>query len=173
MSKTQARWINYDTSLTAVGNSLSVRLSSNSLLQKTAEGVQLDSAKVILPTGETAFTANQSLSGFKITDVGTPTDNNDGVNKVYVDTLLATSCKKEALVVANNKVNTSHPPLSGADGIVNYSTVRYRNGSNVAYSEVEIDTSDATGKTFTLVDIVSGSWDGFSVTIQYIYRPTA
>jgi len=78
--------------------------------------------------------------------------------------------KLETLVVSANKIVLSKAPKSGVNGIMNFATVRYIDGSGVAYdAPVFIDGSDVSGKTYTISVDTSGQWDGFSVSIQYLY----
>jgi len=78
--------------------------------------------------------------------------------------------KLETLIVSANKIVLSKAPKAGINGIMNFGTVRYVDGSGVAYdAPVFIDSSDASGKTYIISVDTSGQWDGFSVAIQYLY----
>jgi hypothetical protein len=48
-------------------------------------GAGFAATSVILAGGSVAFTADQSLGGFKVTNLGTPTAGTDGATKAYVD----------------------------------------------------------------------------------------
>lgn len=54
-------------------------------------GIQLSklAEAVVQADGGQAFTANQSMGGFRLVNLGTPTAGNDAVNKTYVDDLVA------------------------------------------------------------------------------------
>lgn len=60
------------------------RLASNLGLALTQLAVGAD---IILRDGSIAFTNNQSMGGFRLTNVGTPTANTDAANKAYVDSV--------------------------------------------------------------------------------------
>lgn len=53
----------------------------------TAAGgaTSIDTSPFIRKDGTVVFTADESMGGFKLTNVGTPTANTDAANKVYVD----------------------------------------------------------------------------------------
>jgi len=71
---------------------------------------------VIEADGGTPFTANQSMGGFKLTNVGTPTVGTDAANKDYVDNAVAGLSWKDSVRVATT-ANTALSGLLTIDGI--------------------------------------------------------
>ena len=69
--------------------------------------------------GTVPFTADQSMGGFKLTNVATPTSGTDAVNKNYVDGLIEGIKPKEAVQVATDANIT----LSGLQTIDGYTTL--------------------------------------------------
>ncbi len=61
---------------------------SSQILSVSIDKTRVDST-IIRADGVNAFTADQSHGGFKLTNLGTPTTANDGVNKAYADSLKA------------------------------------------------------------------------------------
>lgn len=81
-----------------------------------------DAANFILRGGTIPFTADQSMGGFKLTNVGAPASGSDAANKTYVDGLIAglnSIFDSKASVVAASTVNitTSNPATSTFDGV--------------------------------------------------------
>lgn len=76
----------------------------------------------------------------------------------------------ESLIVAANKIVLTSAPKGGIGGIMNFATVRYTDGSGIAYdAPVSVDVSDLSGKTFVISVDVSNEWNGNSVQVQYLY----
>lgn len=73
--------------------------SANNELQSDIDTRALDSA-VIKKNGSVAFTADQSMGGFKLTNLAAPTSGSDAATKDYVDNALEGLKPKEAVRVA-------------------------------------------------------------------------
>lgn len=71
---------------------------------------------VIEADGGQAFTANQSMGGFKLTNVGTPTVGTDAANKDYIDNAIAGLAWKDSARCATT-ANTALTGLLTIDGI--------------------------------------------------------
>jgi len=99
---------------------LDVLLINNSDIDATAaiaSSKLADGANFIKKDGSVAFTANQSLGGFKLTNVGTPTSSTDAATKAYVDSIAQGLSVKTAVRVATTAdITLSGIPLS-IDGI--------------------------------------------------------
>ena len=78
-----------------------------------------DSANFILRTGTIPFTADQSMGGFKLTNLGTPVNPNDGVRLIDLQNNQAGLSGKESARVAT----TGNITLSGAQTIDGISIV--------------------------------------------------
>ena len=74
---------------------------TNSQISTTA-GIELTKLEktVIAADGSNVFTADQSMGSHKITNLATPTDDNDAANKAYVDSVASGLDVKEAVRVA-------------------------------------------------------------------------
>ena len=72
----------------------------------------------------------------------------------------------ESLVVSGNTITLSHAPKNGINGVMNFGTVRYVDGSGIAY---DAPIASITGTTATISVDTSGQWDTFSVQVQYMY----
>jgi len=111
------------------------QLDGNISLSELAEAV-------IQADGGQAFTANQGLGGFKLTNVGAPTDGGDAANKTYVDNKVSNTQWKTPVDVPNlisDADQSGAPPVgpSGGDAyIVNNWGVSYNNGDLVEYDGV-------------------------------------
>lgn len=66
---------------------------------------------VVLADGTIPFTADESMGGFKLTDVGTPTGAQDAATKAYVD---AVAAGPHALLSATHTDTTAATPSQGA-----------------------------------------------------------
>jgi hypothetical protein len=83
--------------------------------------------------------------------------------------------KKEFVTINKDKIKLTYAPISGLDGVGNFGLVRHFDDSIedelvVHDAEIELDTSDETGKTFIIKDL-GDKWDTKSVLIQYQYCP--
>lgn len=87
----------------------SVFAAASIALSKLAEAV-------IEADGGQAFTANQSMGGFKLTNVGTPTVGTDAANKDYIDNAIAGLAWKDSVRIATT-ANTALSGLLTIDGI--------------------------------------------------------
>jgi len=71
----------------------------------------------IYANGTRAFTANQSMGGFKITNLGTPGGVNDASNKGYVDSTVATNTQNGAYKINVLVMSTANLTLFGEQTI--------------------------------------------------------
>ena len=104
-----------------------------SAIQTQLNAKALDSV-VIKKDGSVAFTADQSMGGFKLTNVATPVASTDGANKAYVDGI-AQGLDAKASVRAATTANIT---LSGAqtiDGVAVVATDRVLVKSQTAPAE--------------------------------------
>lgn len=85
-------------------------------LQSDVDTRALDSA-VIKKDGSVAFTADQSMGGFKLTNVGAPTTGSDAANKSYVDNALEGLKPKAAVRVATTAAGTLATSFEDGDTI--------------------------------------------------------
>lgn len=81
-----------------------------------------DGANFIKRDGSVAFTGNQSMGGNNITNLATPSGNNDAANKAYVDTAVAGlnsifDSKPSAKAATTGNINLSNPGTSSFDGV--------------------------------------------------------
>ncbi|HRA92205.1 MAG TPA: hypothetical protein PLR79_08575, partial [Acinetobacter sp.] len=104
MSNTQIRGANNGTGTSQIKaasiSNADIHASAAIALSKLAEAV-------IQADGGQAFTANQSMGGFKLTDLGTPTASTDAVTKAYVDGVSAGLDYKEAVRLATTAAITA------------------------------------------------------------------
>lgn len=94
---------------------------------KVAAGANIASSKLadggnfIKKDGSVGFTGNQSLGGNLITNVGTPSGNNDAANKAYVDTavsnLSAIYKYRNVRAATTGDITLSNPGTAVFDGI--------------------------------------------------------
>jgi hypothetical protein len=145
MSQILSKWIvKAPTSMeTAVDGSLAVKLAAANAIEATVDGLIVKAAGIqtahvadaaiteaklanqfVRTDGVNTFSANQSLGGFKLTNVATPTDGTDATNKSYVDARLAGLTWKDATVAAT----TANITLSGLQTI---DTVAVKAGDRV------------------------------------------
>jgi hypothetical protein len=85
-------------------------------LQSDVDSRALDSA-VIKKNGSVAFTAAQSMGGFKLTSLAAPTAASDAANKGYVDSALEGLKAKEAVRVATTVAGTLASSFEDSDVI--------------------------------------------------------
>lgn len=95
---------------------------------KIAAGAGIASSKLadgmnfVNKDGSVAFTGNQSLGGNLITNLATPSSNNDAANKSYVDTQISNlnslfDSKPSAKAATTGNINISNPGTSTFDTI--------------------------------------------------------
>ena len=104
-----------------------------------------DGANFVKKDGSVAFTADQSLGGFKVTNVGTPTSNSDAATKAYVDSVAQGLSTKTAVRVAT----TANITLSGTQTIDGVSVIA---GDRVLVKNQTTTTQNG------VYDVASGSW---------------
>lgn len=85
-------------------------------LQSDIDGRALDSA-VIKKDGSVDFTADQSMGGFKLTNLATPVASSDAANKNYVDSVAEGLKPKAAVRVATTVAGTLSTSFEDADVI--------------------------------------------------------
>jgi hypothetical protein len=133
--------------------------------------------RAIVKDGSVAFTAAQSMGGFKLTNVAAGTASTDAVNKGQMETAISSQANVtgnlSAVVTADGKVVFSKKPIGGVEGIA-FGVVRVFGVDGVAsaYDEVEVtlDSSDAEGKTFTLAS--SEDYSTLTAKAFVLYNPT-
>jgi hypothetical protein len=133
--------------------------------------------RAIVKDGSVAFTAAQSMGGFKLTNVATGVAGTDAVNKTQMETAISSQANVtgnlSGVVTAEGKVVFSKKPIGGVEGIA-FGIVRIFGvgGVAAAYDEVEvsIDSSDATGKTFNLA--TSEDYSTLTAKAFVLYNPT-
>jgi hypothetical protein len=95
---------------------------------KVASGANIASSKLadggnfIKKDGSVAFTGNQSMGGNAITNLATPSGNNDAANKAYVDTQISGlnsifDSKPSARAASTGNVTVSNPGTASFDGV--------------------------------------------------------
>ena len=104
-----------------------------------------DGANFVKKDGSVAFTADQSLGGFKVTNVGTPTSNSDAATKAYVDSVAQGLSTKTAVRVAT----TANITLSGTQTIDGVSVIA---GDRVLVKNQTTTTQNG------VYDVASGAW---------------
>jgi len=103
-------------------------------------------AKVpITPDGATAFTANQSLGGFKLTSVNDPTTGTDAANKQYVDNVAQGLAPKQSVRV----LASSNIALSGTQTI---------DGVALSVGDTVLCIAQTTGSQNGSYTVASGAW---------------
>lgn len=85
-------------------------------LQSDIDTRALDSA-VIKKDGSVAFTAAQSMGGFKLTSLGAPTAGSDAATKLYVDNALEGLKPKAAVRVATTAAGTLASSFENGDSV--------------------------------------------------------
>lgn len=96
----------------------------------------LDSTAFVRVNGSTPFTANQSMGGFKITNLGTPTVGTDAVTKDYADALVAGGGDHGTLAGLGDD---DHPQYLRSDA-----TDSYTSGTLTFSAGTTLDTGAAT-----------------------------
>lgn len=105
----------------------------------------LQSGSAITPDGATAFSANQSMGGFKLTNLGTPTTGTDAATKTYVDDIASGLDVKQSVRVAT----TANITLSGEQTI---------DGVSVIAGNRVLVKNQSTGSENGLYVCASGAW---------------
>ena len=104
-----------------------------------------DGANFVKKDGSVAFTADQSLGGFKVTNVGTPTSNSDAATKAYVDSVAQGLSTKTAVRVAT----TANITLSGTQTI---------DGVALSVGDRVLVKNQTTQSQNGVYDVASGAW---------------
>jgi hypothetical protein len=104
---------------------------------------------VIQADGGQAFTANQSMGGFKLTNLGTPTAGTDAASKDYVDNAIAGLAWKDSVRVATT-ANTALSGLLTIDGVtlVANDRILVKNQGTVAENGIYVAASGAWARSF-------------------------
>lgn len=119
-----------------------------------------DSANFILRTGTVAYTADQSMGGNKLTNLGAPSANGDAATKSYVDTLVngldwKASCR--AATTAAGTLATSFENGDTIDGVVLATGDRILIKNQAAGAENGIYVVAATGAPTRATDADSSA----------------
>lgn len=104
-----------------------------------------DGANFVKKDGSVAFTANQSLGGFKVTNIGTPTSNSDAATKAYVDSVAQGLSVKTAVRAAT----TANITLSGTQTIDGVALIA---GDRILVKNQTTNTQNG------VYDVASGAW---------------
>lgn len=104
-----------------------------------------DGANFTKKDGSVAFTADQSMGGFKITNVGTPTSTTDAATKAYVDSVAQGLSVKTAVRVAT----TANITLSGLQTI---------DGVTVIAGDRVLVKNQTTTSQNGVYDAAAGAW---------------
>src|SRR5215472_96282 len=104
-----------------------------------------DSANFILRTGVTAFTANQSMGGFALTNLATPVSATDAARKDYVDNVAQGLAAKQSVRV----LAASNITLSGTQTI---------DGVALSVGDTVLCTAQTTGSQNGSWTVASGAW---------------
>lgn len=87
-------------------------------IQNATVGTAQVDATIIVAAGTHAFTASQSMGGFLLTNVGTPVNPNDAVNKQYVDaSIQGLNQKPTARVATTAALPGTYAYNNGASGV--------------------------------------------------------
>lgn len=79
--------------------------------------------------------------------------------------------KLETVVVTDNQVTLTEVPREGIAGILNFGTVRWLDTDGSSWDAPLIPTGDP--KVFVVSADEVNQWDGNSVSVQYLYTPSA
>lgn len=136
---------------------------------KIAAGAGIASSKLadgmnfVNKDGSVAFTGNQSLGGNLITNLATPSSNNDAANKSYVDTQISNlnslfDSKPSAKAATTGNINISNP------GTATFDTITLSNGeilfvrAQTSAAENGLYTFNGSGSALTRI----GSMDAWA-----------
>lgn len=140
-----------DTSITNTQISASAAIDTSKLA---------DGADFVQRDGSVAFTADQSLGGFKLTSVGTPTSDNDAANKAYVDAVkqgLDVKNSVRAATTANGALSTAYEDGDTVDGVTLATGDRILIKDQTTGSENGIYTVNASGAPTRATDADSNT----------------
>lgn len=129
--------------------------------------IELQGDGDIKSDGSVAFTANQSLGGFKITNVQDPTSNQDAATKNYVDSHSSSGANASLSNLISTNINQ---PLQTADASGNTNdltiTTGFATGAGVSSGNLNLSTGGASGSGITRGDIILTPGGGTSGNIQ-------
>ena len=132
---------------------------------QTQLNAKANDADVIKKDGSVAFTADQSMGGFKLTNLGAPSTGTDAANKQYVDNVAQGLKPKQAVRVATTANVASLSGLLTIDGItvssgdrvlVKNQTAQENNGIYVAAAGSWSRSSDFD--SLTPIDEINGAY---------------
>jgi hypothetical protein len=125
----------------------STKLSGAQQTYGTASNTAAEGDDVIFHNGTVAFSADQSMGGFKLTNLGAPTAANDAARKTDVDTAVTGVDAKDSAVVAT----TANITLSGEqtiDGVLtSASRVLVKNQSTASGNGLYLSAAGAWTRT--------------------------
>ena len=104
-----------------------------------------DGASFLKKDGSVTFTANQSLGGFKLTNLGAPTDPSDAATRAFVESVAQGLNVKTAVRVAT----TANITLSGTQTI---------DGVSLSVGDRVLVKNQTTTTQNGVYDVASGSW---------------
>lgn len=143
--------------------SVGTKTNGDVLMYNASTGLWEDSA---------AFKANFSAGGFKITNVGTATDNGDAVNKLYIDTVFGstTSAAASATAAANSASSAATSASSAATSATSASTSASSaatSATSAANSYTSVQNQVGSGilrdlGSITEADTTTGTWISIS-----------
>jgi hypothetical protein len=92
----------------------------------------LSSSSLILKTGTVAFTGNQSLGGFLITNLGTPSSSTDASTKGYVDTTIAALAHNSLTGLTTGDPHTQYLKTDGTRALTGNMSIGSNRLTNLA-----------------------------------------
>lgn len=122
------------------GATVTLNIGAGSGISVAADAVAVDST-VIRTNGANAFSADQSMGGNKLTNVGTPTASGDAANKLYVDSLSAGLDPKASVRAATTAALPAVTYNNGTGG-VGATLTADANGALAAQDGVTLVVSD-------------------------------
>jgi hypothetical protein len=148
---------------------------------KVAAGAAIDSSKLadganfIKKDGSVAFTGNQSLGGNLLTNVGTPSGNNDAANKAYVDTavgnLSAIYKYRNVRAATTANITLSNPGTDVFDGVTLANGDRLLVRAQSSQQENGIYVFNGSGSALTRATD-SDSWSEFPGSLVSVNEGT-
>jgi len=117
MATINAKWINKDSqSLENISGDLRVKLVAAGDLERAVDGLRVVPGSFIRPDGTIPFNSDQSMGGFKLTNLGTPVADSDAATKGYIDGIvdnLATSVTEiEKIILTSTDITNKYVDLS-------------------------------------------------------------